>query len=127
MKTRILKTMLFGLLLTGLSCNTERAVVTTAESLKSQQMIDFDNALRSLMKAENRSNSEEKARLGTQLNDRSLNILYAASKQLLESHGVNSQTLEFNNREDKEKVISKASEIYFQNYSKIQTQVKNEN
>lgn len=127
MKTRIVKTVLLGLLVTILSCNTERAVVNTAESLKAQQMIDFDNALRSLMKAENRSSPEEKARLGTQLNDRSLNILYVASKQLLESYGVNSQTLEFNNREDKEKVISKATEMYFQNYSKIQTQLKNEN
>lgn len=106
------------------SCNNERVAMTTVETLKTQEMRNFDNALRSLMKPENRATPEEKAQLGAQLNERSLNLLYNASKQFLSVEG--EKLGEARTRQDKEIVISKATKLYFTKLGKINETINNE-
>ena len=124
-----MKKLTFTLLifLTGFitSCSSEQTAVSSIENSKTQEMKNFDNALKSLMKPENRSTPDEKARWGAQLNDRSLDILYNASNNLLSVNRIEFAKTE--SREGKEKVISQATKLYFEKLKGIEQNVKSEN
>ena len=116
--------MFFGVLFTT-SCSNEKMAVNSVENMKTTDMRNFDSALKKLMKPENRSTPEEKARLGAQLNDKSLDILYSASKQLL---NIEEDRLGVAvSRADKEQVISRATKLYFEKIGKINSTIKSEN
>ena len=104
-----MKKLLFASLLLGAmvvaSCNNETDAINTVESLKTAEMRNFDSALKSLMKPENRSTPDEQRKTGGQLNDRSLDILYNASKQFLAVE-VGRNDADNTTREAKEKIIS---------------------
>ncbi|WP_312393996.1 hypothetical protein [Chryseobacterium sp.] len=108
-----------------ISCSTERNSLTTTEDLKSTEMTSFDRALKEIMKPENRSTPEEKARWGAQLNDRSLDILFNASLQMLGKKS--STSTENSTRVEKEKVIVKATNLYFSKLNTIKSNQKAEN
>lgn len=114
-------------MLTGFitSCSSEQSTISSLENSKTQEMKNFDSALKSLMKPENRSTPEEKTRWGAQLNDRSLDILYNASNKLLSINRVEFAKAE--SRDGKEKVISQATKLYFEKLKGIEQNVKSEN
>lgn len=113
--------------LTGVitSCSSEQSTVNTNENAKTEELKNFDNALKSLMKPENRSTADEKARYGAQLNDRSLEILYNSSANLLTVNKI--EFVKSESREGKEKVISQATKVYFAKVRGINANVKSEN
>lgn len=86
MKNFILSSFILGTFLL-VSCNTERMSINSVENLKTAEMNNYDNALKSLMKPENRSTPDENMRFGAQLNDKFLEILYNAAKNLLAATG----------------------------------------
>ena len=124
MKNFILGSLLVGTCILG-SCSTERMSINSVENLKSAEMKNYDNALKSLMKPENRSTPTEKNRHGAQLNDRSLEILYYAAKNLLTANGETVAIAE--TRSEKELAISRATKMYFEKLGKISRNVNNEN
>jgi len=107
------------------SCSNEQTAISTLENSKTQEMKNFDSALKSLMKPENRSTPEEKSRLGAQLNERSLDILYKASNNLLTVNRIEFAKAE--SREGKEKVISQATKLYFEKLRGMEQNAKSEN
>lgn len=107
-----------------ISCSTERNSVATTEDLKPTEMVSFDNALKAIMKPENRSTPEEQAKWGAQLNDRALDILFNASLQLT---GKKDRGTENFTRVDKEKVIVQATNLYFSKLNTIKANQKAEN
>lgn len=124
MKKTLLSAFYAGIFYAAISCSTERATMASTEDLKSTEMTSFDKALKEIMKPENRSTPEEKARLGAQLNDRSLDILFNASLQLVGKKDSNpSQTT----RVEKEKVIVQATNLYFSKLNTIKADQKAEN
>lgn len=109
-----------------ISCSTERNSLASVEDMKSTEMSTFDKALKEIMKPENLSTPEEKARLGAQLNDRALNILFNASLKLTGKNANNSLS-ENSSRLEKEKVIVQATEMYFSKLNAIKAKQKAEN
>lgn len=127
MKKQILSLVLCGFCM--LSCSTENMAVNNVESMKSDEMVNFDKAMKSIMKPENLSTPEEKAQNGnsTELNDRSKEILYLASKKLISANGISEQELSSRTSNSKEQAISLAQKIYFEKYNDIQKKIKSEN
>ncbi|MBS1549372.1 MAG: hypothetical protein JSS94_05815 [Bacteroidetes bacterium] len=78
------------------------------------------------MKPENRSTPDGQRKTGGQLNERSLDILYNASKRFL---AVEVGRIDADNttREAKEMIISKATKLYFEKITRINKTIKNEN
>ncbi|AZA52922.1 hypothetical protein EG348_07830 [Chryseobacterium sp. G0201] len=103
--------------------------VNNVESMKSDEMVNFDKAMKSLMNPENLSTPEEKAKNGnsTELNERSKEILYLASKKLISANGISEQELASRTSNSKEQAISLAQKIYFEKYNDIQKKIKSEN
>jgi hypothetical protein len=124
MRNQILSLVVLGFC--TLSCSTENIAVNNAESMKSDEMINFDKALKSLLKPENQSTPEEKSKSksSTELNEKSKQILYEASKDLILSNDV--QIKDLNTFDNKERTISLATKIYFEKYNDIQKQIKSE-
>ncbi|MGL6128443.1 hypothetical protein, partial [Chryseobacterium artocarpi] len=83
MKKILLSAFYAGIFCVALSCSSERSSITSPEEMKSTEMVSFDRAMKEIMKPENRSTPEEKARWGAQLNDRALDILFNASLELV--------------------------------------------
>ncbi|KMQ69936.1 hypothetical protein ACM39_02540 [Chryseobacterium sp. FH2] len=111
------------------SCSTENMAVNNPESMKSDEMVNFDNALKSLVKRENQSTPEEKAKSKnpTELNEKSKQILYLAAKQLIISDGISEKELAARTADSREKTISLATKLYFEKYNNIQKRIKSEN
>lgn len=126
MKKQILSLLLCGFCM--LSCSTENLAVNNVESMKSDEMVNFDKALKSMMSPENLSTPEEKAknRNSTELNDRSKEILYLASKKLIIANGISEQELASKTSNSREKAISLAKKIYFEKYNNFQNIIKSE-
>lgn len=124
MKKTLLSAFYAGILCVAISCSTERATLASTEEMKSTEMTSFDKALKEIMKPENRSTPEEKARLGAQLNDRSLDILFNASLQLV---GKSNSNLSQTSRVEKEKVIVQATNLYFSKLNTLKANQKAEN
>jgi hypothetical protein len=124
MRNQILSLVVLGFC--TLSCSTENIAVNNPESMKSDEMINFDKALKSLLKPENQSTPEErsKSKSSTELNEKSKQILYEASKDLILSNDV--QIKDLNTFDNKERTISLATKIYFEKYNDIQKQIKSE-
>ncbi|MFP3590417.1 hypothetical protein [Chryseobacterium sp. SIMBA_038] len=124
MKKTLLSAFYAGILCVVFSCSTERATLASTEEMKSTEMTSFDKALKEIMKPENRSTPEEKARLGAQLNDRSLDILFNASLQLVGKSNSNPSQA---SRVEKEKVIVQATNLYFSKLNTLKANQKAEN
>lgn len=124
MKKTLLSAFYASILCVAISCSTERATLASTEEMKSTEMTSFDKALKEIMKPENRSTPEEKARLGAQLNDRSLDILFNASLQLV---GKSNSNLSQTSRVEKEKVIVQATNLYFSKLNTLKANQKAEN
>ena len=126
MKKQILSLLFCSIVI--LSCSTENTAVNNVESMKPDEMVNFDKALKSLMNPENRSTPEEIAKNGNsaELNDRSKEILYVASKKLIISTGVTEQELSARTSNNREKTISLATKLYFEKYNDIQKGIKSE-
>ncbi len=125
MKKTLFSAFYAGIFCVTISCSTERAALTSTEDLKSTEMTSFDKALKEIMKPENRSTPEEKTRFGAQLNDRSLDILFNASLQLI---GKSSSNLaQANSRVEQEKVIVQATNLYFSKLNTIKANQKADN
>jgi hypothetical protein len=123
---KILQSALFASIFCAvISCSTERNSLTSTEDLKPTEMVSFDKALKEIMKPENRSTPEEKARLGAQLNDKSLDILFNASLQLIGKKA--NKDSENISRVEKEKVIVQATNLYFAKLNTIKASQKAEN
>lgn len=127
MKKQILSLLLCGFCI--ISCSTENMAVNSVDSMKSDEMVNFDKALQSLLKPENQSTPEEKARSKnpTELNDKSKQILYTASKKLILSNGITEQELQSRTVDSREQTISLATKIYFEKYNDIKKRIKSEN
>ncbi|ANF52857.1 hypothetical protein A0O34_21075 [Chryseobacterium glaciei] len=125
MKKTLLSAFYAGIFCVAISCSTERATLASTEEMKSTEMTSFDKALKEIMKPENRSTPEEKARLGAQLNDRSLDILFNASLELIGKNGSNLS--QANTRVEKEKVIVQATNLYFSKLNTLKANQKAEN
>ncbi|SIT08648.1 hypothetical protein SAMN05421786_10581 [Chryseobacterium ureilyticum] len=123
MKKILLSAFYAGVFCVALSCSSERSSLTSPEEMKSTEMVSFDRAMKEIMKPENRSTPEEKARWGAQLNDRALDILFNASLELVGKTNANKNS----SREEKEKVIVKATEAYFAKLNTIKANQKAEN
>lgn len=126
MKTILLSAFYAGIFCVAFSCATERSTLASTEELKTTEMTSFDKAMKKIMKPENRSTPEETARLGAQLNERSLNILFNASLQLVGKNG-NNNLSEASSRVEKEKVIVQATHLYFSKLNTIKANQKAEN
>lgn len=125
MKKILLSAVFASIFYAVISCSTERNSLATTEDLKPTEMTTFDNALKEIMKPENRSTPEEKARLGAQLNDKSLDILFNASLKLVgKKSNANSENI---SRVEKEKVIVQATNLYFAKLNTIKANQKAEN
>lgn len=124
MKKTFLSAIFASIFCVVISCSTERTTLASIEDMKSTEMSSFDKALKDIMKPENLSTPEEKARLGAQLNDRALNILFNASLKLT---GNNNNLSENSSRLEKEQVIVKATELYFSKLNAIRAKQKAEN
>lgn len=125
MKKILLSAVFASIFCAVISCSTERNSLATTEDLKPTEMTTFDNALKEIMKPENRSTPEEKARLGAQLNDKSLDILFNASLKLVgKKSNANSENI---SRVEKEKVIVQATNLYFAKLNTIKANQKAEN
>jgi hypothetical protein len=123
---KILQSALFASIFCAvISCSTERNSLTSTEDLKPTEMVSFDKALKEIMKPENRSTPEEKARLGAQLNDKTLDILFNASLQLIGKKA--NKDSENISRVEKEKVIVQATNLYFAKLNTIKASQKAEN
>ncbi len=125
MKKILLSAVYASIFCAVISCSTERNSLATTEDLKSTEMTSFDRALKDIMKPENRSTPEEKARWGAQLNDRSLDILFNASLQLIGKKAENNT--ENISRVEKEKVIVQATNLYFSKLNTIKANQKADN
>ncbi|SIT08613.1 hypothetical protein SAMN05421786_10578 [Chryseobacterium ureilyticum] len=123
MKKILLSAFYAGVFCVVFSCSSERSSLTSPEEMKSTEMVSFDRAMKEIMKPENRSTPEEKARWGAQLNDRALDILFNASLELVGKTNANKNS----SREEKEKVIVKATEAYFAKLNTIKANQKAEN
>ncbi|PJJ67156.1 MULTISPECIES: hypothetical protein [Chryseobacterium] len=126
MKKTFLSAIIASIFCAVISCSTERTSLASIEDMKSTEMSSFDKALKDIMKPENLSTPEEKARLGAQLNDRALNILFNASLKLTGKNG-NNNLSENSSRVEKEQVIVKATELYFSKLNAIKAKQKAEN
>lgn len=126
MKKTLLSALYASIFCVVISCTTERTTLASTEEMKSTEMTSFDKAIKEIMKPENRSTPEEKARLGAQLNDKSLNILFKASLQLVGKNG-NNNLSEASSRVEKEKVIVQATNLYFSKLNSIKANQKAEN
>jgi hypothetical protein len=124
MRKILLATALCGAL--GLiSCTNEKMAVNTVEEMKTTEMKNFDGALKTIMKPENRATPTEREQLGGKLNEKSLAILYSASKGLLTAHGT--RVVDANTREEKEMAISMATKLYFEKIGNIKRNLNSEN
>ncbi|MGL6128447.1 hypothetical protein [Chryseobacterium artocarpi] len=123
MKKILLSAFYASIFCIAFSCSSERSNLTSPEEMKSTEMVSFDRAMKEIMKPENRSTPEEKARWGAQLNDRALDILFNASLELVGKTNANKNS----SREEKEKVIVKATEAYFTKLNTIKANQKAEN
>jgi len=126
MKKTFLSLLFIAFTLT-ISCSTEQVAVQSVENMKTDELKSFDSALKSLTAPENRSTPEETERLGTQLNDRALEVLFAASKKLMSSTNDKSIDLNATTRLEKEKIIVKATDSYFKQLSIIKANQKSQN
>lgn len=123
MKNQILTLVLSGFCM--LSCSTENMAANNAEGMKTDPMVNFDKAMKSLVKPENQSSPEEKAN-GAVLNEKSKQILYLASKEFILSDGITEAELESTTSGSREKTISLAHQVYFKKYNEIQKRLKSE-
>jgi len=126
MKKTILSILIVAFSFT-ISCSTEQTAMQSVESMKTDELKSFDSALKSLMAPENRSTPEEAARFGAQLNDRALEILFAASKKLIRSTNDSSINLNATSRLEKEKIIVQATDSYFKQLNLIKANQKSQN
>jgi len=110
-----------------LSCSTESIAANNAEGMKTDPMVNFDKAMKSLVKRENQSTPQEKANNGAVLNEKSKQILYLASKEFLISSGISQEELTAKTSGSREKTISLANNMYFEKYHDLQKRVKSEN
>ncbi len=108
------------------SCSTENLAANNAEGMKTDPMVNFDKAMKSLTKPENQSSPEEKAANGAVLNEKSKQILYLASKEFVLSSGITQAELTASTSDSREKTISLANRMYFEKYHNIQKQLKSE-
>lgn len=93
------------------SCSTERSAVDKLESTKTLEMIDFDNAFRSLGNPANKPTVEEKNNGSVELSDRRKKILVPASIALIKSTGVTDQEIQRKTKGDITSIIVWAIEI----------------
>lgn len=124
MKKNILYLLTVGFLLTAfVSCLNESTAVNTVESLKSQEMLNFDTALKSISAPENRGvalgNSEES-------NAKRIELLLPSAKALLLANGFSERRISKETNNDKAKMINLASQIYFKNYAQYENRLKKE-
>jgi len=124
MKNQILTLVFSGFCM--LSCSTENLAANNAEGMKTDPMVNFDKAMKSLMKSENQSSPEEKAANGAVLNEKSKQILYLASKEFVLSSGISQAELTASTSDNREKTISLAHQVYFKKYNEIQKRLKSE-
>ncbi|MCA6068197.1 hypothetical protein JI747_013465 [Chryseobacterium sp. RG1] len=126
MKKTLLSAIFASIFCVAVSCSTERPSLASIEDMKSTEMTSFDKALKEIMKPENLSTPEEKARWGAQLNDRALTILFNASLKVV-GKNENNRLSENSSRLEKEKVIVQATELYFSKLNAIKAKQKAEN
>lgn len=124
MKNQILTLVFSGFCM--LSCATENLSANNAEGMKTDPMLNFDKAMKSLTKPENQSSPEEKTGNGAVLNEKSKQILYLASKEFILSSGITQAELTAGTSDNREKTISLANRMYFEKYQNIQKQLKSE-
>jgi hypothetical protein len=113
---------------TIISCNNERIAVNTVESMKTKEMANFDNAMKSLGKPENRPTDEERRNANsTELSDRRKELLIPASKALILSTGISEVELQRKTNGDKSAIIVWAIQINIEKNAKIRKNLKLEN
>jgi hypothetical protein len=113
---------------TIISCNNERIAVNTVESMKTKEMANFDNAMKSLGKPENRPTDEERRNANsTELSDRRKELLIPASKALILSTGISEVELQRKTNGDKSAIIVWAIQINMEKIAKIRKDLKLEN
>jgi hypothetical protein len=113
---------------TIISCNNERMAVNTVESMKTKEMANFDNAMKSLGKPENRPTDEERRNANsTELSDRRKELLIPASKALILSTGISEVELQRKTNGDKSAIIVWAIQINIEKNAKIRKNLKLEN
>lgn len=108
----------------SISCRTGDGALSTVETMKSQEMRNFDGALKSLMKPENRASAKQSSN-SAELSEQGKDLLLPASKALILSSGMSEQQMISETNGDKGAIINLATKIYFQNYAKYQKSLKN--
>lgn len=126
MKKLIFTTALSSML-TIISCTSENSVVSTAESLKTTEMKNFDKAFRSLGEPQNKPTEEEKRSGSAELSDRRKKILMPASVALIKSTGISDEVLLNNTKGDMTATIVWATKINLEKNAGIKNQLKFEN
>ncbi|MDP9960160.1 hypothetical protein [Chryseobacterium lathyri] len=112
--------------LTLVSCSNENIAANTVESMKTQQMENFDKAFKSLGDPQNRPTEEERKRNTSELSDRRKALLVPASKELILSAGVTEAELTRKTGGDMSQIIVWATQIYMQKSDEIRKNLKSE-
>lgn len=127
MKKTILSTM-FGLLLLSITaCNNESMVANTVENMKTEEMANFDKAMRSLGDPINKPTAEERRSGSAELSDRRKLILVPSSKALIKSTGVSDDEMQRKTNGDITAIIVWATQINLEKSAKIRKDLKFEN
>lgn len=108
-----------------MSCAGEETLVKpSAESMKTTEMKNFENAIKSLGKPENRPTKEEIATNGAELSERRQLLLLDAAKSFLISEGISEERL---NRISTKEIITQAFDTRAKKMYDISSKLKNSN
>lgn len=120
-------TILCSAMLTVISCTSENTVVNSAESMKTNEMKNFDRAFRSLGDPMNKPTAEEKRSGSAELSDRRKMILMPASVALIKSTGVSDEEIQRTTNGDMTATIVWATKINLEKNASIKKELKFEN
>lgn len=109
------------------ACNSENAAVSSADSMRSPAMENFDRALKSLGDSGNKMNEEEKKSGSTELSDRRKRILLPSAIDLIKSTGINERTIEQKTNGDVSAILVWAIQINQEKNSQMRANLKTQN
>lgn len=125
MKKTLLTSLFCGVLFLN-SCQTEGEVVKTFESSKTEEMVNFDKAFKSLGEPQNRPTEEEKRSGSAELSDRRKKVLLPSSIALIKSTGITDAQLQARTNGDMTATIVWAIQINQEKTNQLKNDLKSE-
>lgn len=98
---------------TLMSCNTERTAADSLYNPKAAEILNFEKAIMSLSRPENRSTEEERrSQKSLELSDRRKDLLIPSAVQLITSTGVSEKHVMKTTNGDRDAILTWAVKIY---------------